>query len=82
MIRFCGNRILYENYLLEKIISIMLWSALIVLFFLSAKAAKTRLELVKAISLSVVADLKAKADNAYKDMNDWLGARFLKEMER
>lgn len=27
-------------------------------------------------------DLKSKADNTYKEMNDWLGARFLKEMER
>lgn len=27
-------------------------------------------------------DLKSKADNTYKEMIDWLGARFLKEMER
>ena len=52
------------------------------LFYIVAKAAKTRLELVKVVSLNVIADLKVKADNAYKDMNDWLGARFLKEMER
>ena len=51
-------------------------------FFFVAKASKARLELIKAISLNIIADLKAKADDAYKAMNDWLGARFLKEMER
>ena len=25
--------------------------------------------------------LKTNSENGYKDMNDWLGARFLKEME-
>ena len=41
-----------------------------------------RLDLVKVVSMGVLSDLKGKADNAFKDMNDWLGARFLKEMER
>ncbi|XP_076462790.1 sperm flagellar protein 2-like isoform X2 [Babylonia areolata] len=44
-------------------------------------ASRSRLELVKVISMAVVQDLKLKADNAFKDMNDWLGARFLREME-
>lgn len=38
--------------------------------------------LVKLIAMRILAELKVKADGAYKDMNDWLGARFLKEMER
>ena len=45
-------------------------------------AAKVRLDLVKYISSAVLGELRNKADDAYKDMNDWLGARFLKEMER
>ncbi|XP_063404210.1 sperm flagellar protein 2-like isoform X1 [Mytilus trossulus] len=44
-------------------------------------ACKTRLELIKLHACGVLQDLKNKADNAYKDMNDWLGARFLKENE-
>ncbi|ESO92609.1 hypothetical protein LOTGIDRAFT_120497 [Lottia gigantea] len=44
-------------------------------------AAKVRVELIKCITLLVLQDLKVKAENVYKDMNDWLGARFLKEME-
>ena len=43
---------------------------------------KIRLDLIKAISMAVLQDLKMKADSAFKEMNDWLGARFLKEMER
>ncbi len=50
--------------------------------FFVGKSAKTRLDLVKVVSMGVMSDLKGKADNAFKDMNDWLGARFLKEMER
>ncbi|XP_069125844.1 sperm flagellar protein 2-like isoform X2 [Argopecten irradians] len=45
------------------------------------QACKTRLELIKVHAVGVLQDLKSKADNTYKDMNDWLGARFLKEME-
>ena len=48
----------------------------------SETAAKVRLELIKLHAMSVLADLKNKADTVYKDMMDWLGARFLKEMER
>ena len=45
-------------------------------------AAKLRLDLVRQVSIIVIHELRTKADDAYKDMNDWLGARFLKEMER
>lgn len=45
-------------------------------------AAKKRLELIKVQGINVLQDLKSKADNTYKEMIDWLGARFLKEMER
>ena len=48
----------------------------------SEGACKTRLELIKAIAVKTLQDLKNKADDVYKDMNDWLGARFLKEIER
>lgn len=41
-----------------------------------------RMDLIKVIATAVIQDLKNKADSAYKDMDDWLGARFLKEMER
>jgi len=37
---------------------------------------------VKVVATNILRDLKNMADNAYKDMFDWLGARFLKEMER
>ena len=40
------------------------------------------MDLIKATGMAVLQDLKNKGDNAFKDMNDWLGARFLKEMER
>ena len=49
---------------------------------LPAAAAHVRTELVKAVATNILRDLKNLADNAYKDMYDWLGARFLKEMER
>ncbi|XP_015195926.2 sperm flagellar protein 2 isoform X2 [Lepisosteus oculatus] len=43
-------------------------------------AVKVRLEQIKSKSLAVVRDLLQKADNAYKEMEEWLGARFLAEM--
>ncbi|KAK2168514.1 hypothetical protein LSH36_16g05047 [Paralvinella palmiformis] len=48
---------------------------------LEASAAKCRMDLVRHVAATVIVSLKDKADSAYKDMNDWLGARFLKEME-
>ena len=48
----------------------------------TAGSAKTRMDLVRVVAVQVLAGLKDTADNAYKVMNDWLGARFLKEMER
>lgn len=45
------------------------------------EAARVRIDLIKAIVFAVLQDLKLKADSAFKDMIDWLGARFLKEME-
>ena len=39
------------------------------------------MELIKFIANKVVTDLKQKAENSYKEMNDWLGIRFLKEMK-
>jgi hypothetical protein len=29
----------------------------------------------------VIQDLKHKGDNSYKEMNDWLGSRFMKEID-
>ncbi|XP_069483223.1 sperm flagellar protein 2 isoform X2 [Ambystoma mexicanum] len=43
-------------------------------------ATKTRLELIKSRALSVKQELIAKAEDAYKDMEKWLGARYLTEM--
>lgn len=45
-------------------------------------ACKKRMELIKLTTMAVLQDLKKKADDAFKDMDDWLGARYLKEMER
>ncbi|XP_071117594.1 sperm flagellar protein 2-like [Haliotis cracherodii] len=45
------------------------------------RAAKVRLDLIKVLGIAILQDLKGKGDNAFKDMNDWLGARYLKEME-
>ncbi|XP_072172673.1 sperm flagellar protein 2-like [Diadema setosum] len=42
---------------------------------------KTRMELIKIHAIQVLQELKAKAEEAYKDMNDWLGARFIQEMD-
>ncbi len=39
------------------------------------------MELVKQIANKIIADLKVKADNTYKEMDDKLGERFLREME-
>lgn len=40
------------------------------------------MDLIKVLGIAILQDLKGKGDNAFKDMNDWLGARYLKEMER
>ncbi|XP_053393746.1 sperm flagellar protein 2-like isoform X2 [Mercenaria mercenaria] len=45
------------------------------------QACRKRMELIKITASAVLQDLKNKADNAFKDKNDWLGARYLKEME-
>ncbi|XP_078353910.1 sperm flagellar protein 2-like [Oculina patagonica] len=42
---------------------------------------KTRLEMIKNHAISVLQELKGKADSTYKDMDDWLGERFLQEVE-
>ncbi|XP_074713040.1 sperm flagellar protein 2 [Strix uralensis] len=43
-------------------------------------ATKSRLELIKEKALAFVEDLAMKAEEAYKDMEKWLGSRFLAEM--
>ncbi|NXD86651.1 SPEF2 protein, partial [Halcyon senegalensis] len=43
-------------------------------------AAKSRLELIKEKSLAFLKELTMKAEEAYKDMETWLGSRFLAEM--
>ncbi|XP_005100478.1 sperm flagellar protein 2 isoform X2 [Aplysia californica] len=45
------------------------------------QASKVRLDLIRQLACAVLQDLKSKGEDAFKDMNDWLGARFLKEME-
>uniref|UniRef100_A0A8C3MQK1 Sperm flagellar protein 2 n=1 Tax=Geospiza parvula TaxID=87175 RepID=A0A8C3MQK1_GEOPR len=42
-------------------------------------AAKSRLELIKEKALAFLEDLKFKAEEAYKDMEKWLGSNFLEE---
>ncbi|RMX41235.1 hypothetical protein pdam_00013258 [Pocillopora damicornis] len=41
---------------------------------------KTRLEMIKNHAIAVLQELKGKADSTYKDMDDWLGERFLQEV--
>nr|XP_013816459.1 PREDICTED: sperm flagellar protein 2 [Apteryx mantelli mantelli] len=43
-------------------------------------AAKSRLELIKKKALAFVEELTKKVEEMYKDMEKWLGARFLAEM--
>ncbi|XP_056369286.1 sperm flagellar protein 2 [Oenanthe melanoleuca] len=42
-------------------------------------ATKSRLELIKEKALAFLEDLKLKAEEAYKDMEMWLGSTFLEE---
>ncbi|XP_057899496.1 sperm flagellar protein 2 [Melospiza georgiana] len=46
---------------------------------LEEAATKSRLELVKEKALAFLEDLKFKAEEAYKDMEKWLGSTFLEE---
>jgi hypothetical protein len=43
-------------------------------------AFKSRMELIKFIANKVIVELKNRADVVYKDMDDWLGSRFVKEI--
>ncbi|NXY31069.1 SPEF2 protein, partial [Pomatorhinus ruficollis] len=43
-------------------------------------ATKSRLELIKDKALAFLEDLKFKAEEAYKDMEKWLGSTFLEEI--
>lgn len=45
-------------------------------------AVKLRLELIKAHALRTVSSLQQKAEQTYGNMEEWLGARFLSEMNR
>ncbi|CAI5787688.1 flagellar 2 [Podarcis lilfordi] len=45
-----------------------------------AEAAKSRLELLKAKALAFTEDLQTKAEVTYRNMEKWLGERFLAEM--
>uniref|UniRef100_A0A672TVZ4 Sperm flagellar 2 n=1 Tax=Strigops habroptila TaxID=2489341 RepID=A0A672TVZ4_STRHB len=47
---------------------------------MSKAATKFRLELIKEKALAFVEELTMKAEEAYKDMEEWLGSRFLAEM--
>ena len=41
-----------------------------------------RMELTKIHAIAVLQELKTKSEEVYKDMDDWLGARFQQEMQR
>ncbi|KAK2910926.1 hypothetical protein Q8A67_003059 [Cirrhinus molitorella] len=43
---------------------------------------KLRLELIKAHALKTVSSLQQRAEQAYRNMEEWLGTRFLSEMKR
>ncbi|XP_067295685.1 sperm flagellar protein 2 isoform X2 [Pseudorasbora parva] len=44
------------------------------------QAVKLRLELVKSHALRTVSSLQQRAEHVYRNMEEWLGARFLSEM--
>ncbi|XP_078413355.1 sperm flagellar protein 2 [Cetorhinus maximus] len=46
-----------------------------------AQAVRTRLELIKLKAMNVIQELKSKAQEVFTVMEDWLGTRFLQEME-
>ncbi|XP_067885195.1 sperm flagellar protein 2 isoform X1 [Heterodontus francisci] len=46
-----------------------------------AHVVRTRLEMIKLKAMAVVQDLKSKAQEVFTLMEDWLGTRFLQEME-
>ena len=62
------------NHVVSKLIKVFFYINLESLF-------KMRIELVKLIANKLVQDLKVKADNTYKEMDDKLGERFLREMD-
>jgi len=37
---------------------------------------------IKAVGVQTLQDLHSKADACFSDLNDWLGAQFLQEMNR
>lgn len=45
------------------------------------QAFKTRLEVIKLVATKLIQNLNQIADNCYKDMNDWLGSKWMKEMD-
>eukprot|EP00057_Strongylocentrotus_purpuratus_P026328 XP_011680802.1 PREDICTED: LOW QUALITY PROTEIN: sperm flagellar protein 2 [Strongylocentrotus purpuratus] len=48
---------------------------------LEESSLKTRMELIKIHAIEVLQELKARAEEAYKDMDNWLGLRFIQEMD-
>jgi hypothetical protein len=44
-------------------------------------AFKTRLDVIKLVATKLIQNLNQIADNCYKDMNDWLGSKWMKEMD-
>uniref|UniRef100_A0A670YFV2 Sperm flagellar 2 n=1 Tax=Pseudonaja textilis TaxID=8673 RepID=A0A670YFV2_PSETE len=48
--------------------------------FKIAEAAKSRLELLKVKGLAFLEDLQSKAEETYRNMEKWLGERYLAEM--
>uniref|UniRef100_A0A2C9KBG9 Calponin-homology (CH) domain-containing protein n=1 Tax=Biomphalaria glabrata TaxID=6526 RepID=A0A2C9KBG9_BIOGL len=44
-------------------------------------ATKTRLNLIRHLACEILRDLKCKSDEIFKAMNDWIGSKFLKEMQ-
>ena len=52
------------------------------MYIFLATSSKIRMDLVRAVGIAMIQFLRGKSDDLYKDMNDWLGAKFLKEIER
>uniref|UniRef100_A0A670YFN1 Sperm flagellar 2 n=1 Tax=Pseudonaja textilis TaxID=8673 RepID=A0A670YFN1_PSETE len=56
-----------------------LWNQVPTIFKI-AEAAKSRLELLKVKGLAFLEDLQSKAEETYRNMEKWLGERYLAEM--
>uniref|UniRef100_A0A8B9VLU9 Sperm flagellar 2 n=1 Tax=Anas zonorhyncha TaxID=75864 RepID=A0A8B9VLU9_9AVES len=64
----------------ENVAATFVLIIIIIKNILTEEATKSRLDLIKEKALAYIEELTVKSEEAYKDMEKWLGARFLAEM--